>query len=122
VQTPAEGSTTNDNTPAYSGTVEAGSTVVISVDGVVVGNATVTMRKVLEEEPLPPSRFNMQITGAMDAVVRRALAKKADERFQTAEEFVQDVLPVREHVGRDAAAVLGTVVPGVTANPVLVPL
>ena len=54
-----------------------------------VGNATVTMRKVLEEEPLPPSRFNMQITGAMDAVVRRALAKKADERFQTAEEFVQ---------------------------------
>ena len=24
-----------------------------------VGNATVTMRKVLEEEPLPPSRFNM---------------------------------------------------------------
>jgi predicted Ser/Thr protein kinase len=54
-----------------------------------VGNATVTMRKVLEEEPLPPSRFNMQITGAMDAVVRRALAKKADERFQTSEEFVQ---------------------------------
>ena len=54
-----------------------------------VGNSTVTMRKVLEEEPLPPSRFNMQITGAMDAVVRRALAKKADERFQTAEEFVQ---------------------------------
>jgi serine/threonine-protein kinase len=54
-----------------------------------VGNATVTMRKVLEEDPLPPSRFNMQITGAMDAVVRRALAKKADERFQTAEEFAQ---------------------------------
>jgi serine/threonine-protein kinase len=54
-----------------------------------VGNATVTMRKVLEEDPLPPSRFNMQITGAMDGVVRRALAKKADERFQTAEEFAQ---------------------------------
>ncbi len=53
------------------------------------GNATITMRKVLEEDPLPPSRFNVQIPGAMDAVVRRALAKKADERFQTAEEFVQ---------------------------------
>ncbi|MCC7217230.1 MAG: protein kinase [Burkholderiales bacterium] len=51
------------------------------------GNATITMRKVLEEDPLPPSRFNMQIPGAMDAVVRRALAKKPDERFQTAEEF-----------------------------------
>ena len=51
------------------------------------GNATITMRKVLEEDPLPPSRFNVQIPGAMDAVVRRALAKKPDERFQTAEEF-----------------------------------
>ena len=45
------------------------------------GNATITMRKVLEEDPLPPSRFNTQIPGAMDAVVRRALAKKPDERF-----------------------------------------
>ncbi len=52
------------------------------------GNATITMRKVLEEDPLPPSRFNTQIPGAMDAVVRRALAKKADERFQSAEEFM----------------------------------
>ncbi|MFO1324310.1 MAG: serine/threonine-protein kinase [Burkholderiales bacterium] len=51
------------------------------------GNATITMRKVLEEDPLPPSRFNTQIPGAMDAVVRRALAKKADERFQSAEDF-----------------------------------
>ncbi len=54
-----------------------------------VGNATITMRKVLEEDPLPPSRFNVQIPGAMDAVVRRALAKKPDERFQSAEEFTQ---------------------------------
>ena len=53
------------------------------------GNATVTMRKVLEEDPLPPSRFNTQIPGAMDGVVRRALAKKADERFQSAAEFAQ---------------------------------
>ena len=51
------------------------------------GNATITMRKVLEEEPLPPSRFNVQIPGAMDAVVRRALAKKAEERFPSADEF-----------------------------------
>ena len=27
------------------------------------GDATITMRKVLEEEPLPPSRFNVQIPG-----------------------------------------------------------
>ena len=67
------------------------------------GNATITMRKVLEEDPLPPSRFNTQIPGAMDAVVRRALAKKADERFQSAEEFVAALATAanaeREHSG-----------------------
>src|SRR5216110_1032770 len=51
------------------------------------GTATATMHKVLEEDPLPPSRFNVQVPGAMDAVVRKALAKRPDERFQNAEEF-----------------------------------
>jgi serine/threonine protein kinase len=67
------------------------------------GNATITMRKVLEEDPLPPSRFNVQVPGAMDAVVRRALAKKADERFQSAEEFATALANAadaeREHSG-----------------------
>ncbi len=67
------------------------------------GNATITMRKVLEEDPLPPSRFNVQVPGAMDAVVRRALAKKADERFQSAEEFASALANAadaeREHSG-----------------------
>ena len=51
------------------------------------GSATTTMHKVLEEDPLPPSRFNVQVPGAMDAVVRKALAKRPDERYQTADEF-----------------------------------
>ena len=51
------------------------------------GSSTATMQKVLAEDPLPPSRFNVQMPGAMDAVVRKALAKRPDERFQTAEEF-----------------------------------
>jgi eukaryotic-like serine/threonine-protein kinase len=51
------------------------------------GSATTTMQKVLKEEPLPPSTLNVQLPPAMDAVVRKALAKRADERFQTAQEF-----------------------------------
>ena len=51
------------------------------------GSATATMHKVLEEDPLPPSRFNVQVPGAMDGVVRKALAKRPDERFQSAEDF-----------------------------------
>jgi eukaryotic-like serine/threonine-protein kinase len=51
------------------------------------GTSTTTMRKVLEENPLPPSRFNVQAPPAMDAVVRKALAKRPEERFQSAGEF-----------------------------------
>ena len=51
------------------------------------GSSTATMHKVLEEDPLPPSRFNVQVPGAMDALVRRALAKRPEDRFQTADEF-----------------------------------
>jgi len=72
------------------------------------GNATITMRKVLEEDPLPPSRFNVQIPGAMDAVVRKALAKKPEERFQSAEEFATALDAAahsdREHSGETTMA------------------
>ena len=53
------------------------------------GSATIVMRKVLEEDPLPPSRFNVQIAGAMDNIVRRALAKRPEDRFQSADEFAE---------------------------------
>jgi tRNA A-37 threonylcarbamoyl transferase component Bud32 len=53
------------------------------------GSTTTTMQKVLKEEPLPPSTLNVQLPPAIDAVVRRALAKRADDRFQTAREFSQ---------------------------------
>src|SRR5450432_1902349 len=51
------------------------------------GSATTTMQKVLKEEPLPPSTLNVQILPEMDAVMRKALAKRPDERYQTAREF-----------------------------------
>jgi serine/threonine-protein kinase len=52
------------------------------------GSATTTMQKVLKEDPLPPSTLNVQLLPEMDAVVRKALAKRPDERFQSAKEFV----------------------------------
>jgi len=51
------------------------------------GSSNTTMQKVLKQDPLPPSELNLQLPPAMDAVVRKALAKKADERFQSAREF-----------------------------------
>jgi len=51
------------------------------------GSSTTTMQKVLKEEPLAPSSLNLQVSPQMDAVVRKALAKRADDRFQNAREF-----------------------------------
>ncbi|HUH92503.1 MAG TPA: serine/threonine-protein kinase [Casimicrobiaceae bacterium] len=51
------------------------------------GSATTTMQKILKEEPLPPSTLNVQLPPALDAVVRKALAKRADDRFGSAQEF-----------------------------------
>ena len=55
------------------------------------GSASTTMQKVLKEDPLPPSTLNVQLPPVMDAVVRKALAKRADERFQTAQEFADAI-------------------------------
>ncbi len=55
------------------------------------GSATTTMQKVLKEDPLPPSMLNVQVLPAMDAVVRKALAKRADDRYQTAQEFADAI-------------------------------
>jgi serine/threonine-protein kinase len=64
------------------------------------GSATTTMQKVLKEDPLPPSSLNVQLLPAMDAVVKKALAKRADDRFQTAQEFA---VAIRAAAAREAA-------------------
>jgi eukaryotic-like serine/threonine-protein kinase len=55
------------------------------------GSAATTMQKVLKEDPLPPSTLNVQLPPAMDAVVRKALAKRADDRYQSAQEFSDEL-------------------------------
>jgi tRNA A-37 threonylcarbamoyl transferase component Bud32 len=51
------------------------------------GSAATTMQKVLKEDPLPPSTLNVQLPAALDAVVRQALAKRADDRYPSAQAF-----------------------------------
>lgn len=48
---------------------------------------TTIMHKVLKEEPLKPSELNVQVPPAFDGVVKKALAKRPDDRFQSAAEF-----------------------------------
>ena len=90
------------------------------------GSATTTMQKVLKEEPLPPTTLNVQLPPAMDAVVRKALAKRADERFQTAQEFADALRTATAPAATApaatapaaAAAPVGHSDPTIIANPV----
>jgi eukaryotic-like serine/threonine-protein kinase len=55
------------------------------------GNTTTIMYKVLREEPLAPSMLNVALPAAFDGVVKKAMAKNPDDRYQTAQEFSQAI-------------------------------
>jgi len=81
------------------------------------GSSTTTMQKVLKEEPLPPSTLNVQLPPAIDAVVRRALAKRADDRFPTAQAFADALhaaMPAPTHGAADPDATMPS---GVSVAP-----
>ncbi len=55
------------------------------------GNTTTIMYKVLREEPLAPSMLNVALPAAFDVVVKKAMAKNPDERYQNAQEFANAI-------------------------------
>ncbi|TAN51465.1 MAG: serine/threonine protein kinase, partial [Betaproteobacteria bacterium] len=60
------------------------------------GAVTTIMHKVLKEEPLPPSTLNTTLPPAWDAVVKKAMAKSPEERYQSAAQFAADITAVAE--------------------------
>ena len=58
--------------------------------------------KQVNEAPLPPSELNPEVSPSLDAVVMRALAKNPANRYQSAEEFAEDLDRVRR--GQDVYA------------------
>ena len=69
------------------------------------GNTTTIMYKVLREEPLAPSTLNGSLPGGFDAVVRKAMAKSPDQRFQSAAEFAEAIAAVTTHPAGDRTLV-----------------
>jgi len=47
--------------------------------------------KVVRDDPPPPSQFNKDVTAELDRIALKALAKKAEERYQTARELITDL-------------------------------
>ncbi|MBF0188676.1 MAG: serine/threonine protein kinase [Magnetococcales bacterium] len=65
------------------------------------------MQKVLYTEPHPPCMLNNTIPRAFDPVLRKALSKRPDERFQNAKEFMEAI----------TMAAKGELVPGLEQAP-----
>ena len=70
------------------------------------GTLTTIMHKVLKEEPPAPSELNVQVPRQFDALMVQALAKRPEERFQTAQEFAAAIV----------AAMQGKSAPGTEAT------
>jgi serine/threonine-protein kinase len=51
--------------------------------------------KIIRDDPPPPSHLNPLVTAELDRITSKALAKKADDRYQTAEELLEDLRSVR---------------------------
>jgi serine/threonine-protein kinase len=54
-------------------------------------NPTVVMGKQITEPPPPPHSLNPQISPALEAIILKLLAKKADERFQTPADLLKEL-------------------------------
>lgn len=54
-------------------------------------NLSAIMYKILNEEPAPPSTINPRVPPIFDRIVSRALAKRPEDRYQSAREFARDL-------------------------------
>lgn len=71
------------------------------------GAFTTIMHKVLKENPPLPSELNVQVPLMFDAVVRKAIAKRPDDRYQTAKEF-RDAIMAAGTAGSSDVTVVNT--------------
>lgn len=69
--------------------------------------------KILRDDPEPPSKLNSDISEAIDHIVLKALAKKQDDRYQSAEEMAEDLADVRSGFAATSEA---RVVPRLTSR------
>jgi serine/threonine protein kinase len=50
---------------------------------------TTVVYRIVAEEPVPPHRLNPTLAGAIESTLKKGLAKKADARYRTCQEFTE---------------------------------
>jgi hypothetical protein len=50
-----------------------------------------TVRRLIEDDPVPPSRLVLDLPRGLDEVIARALAKKPNDRYSSGQELVEDI-------------------------------
>jgi eukaryotic-like serine/threonine-protein kinase len=81
--------------------------------------------KHVNELPKPPSQLRPEVPPELDKIVLRALAKEPEDRYQTAEGFIEDLerveagLPLTHETATAATAILAGAAAGTAATSVL---
>lgn len=79
----------------------------LTADVPFTGSFTAVMHRVLNDTPPPPTALNVQVPKGFDAVLRQAMTKRPDERFQTAAQFKQAILAAASAAPSPAAQTTG---------------
>ena len=82
------------------------------------GQLTTIMHKVLKEDPIAPSELNVQVPSVFDDVIRKAMAKRPEDRYQTAAAFagaLRTALAGSPVPGEDATVIAGAAQDDATA-------
>lgn len=82
------------------------------------GAFTTIMHRVLNETAPPPSVLNVQVPRGFDAIVTRAMAKRPDERYQSAAEFKQAILSAPSGAAQTATGTVMRTTPETSAAAV----